>query len=546
MVIVPNSKVKLIKNPLKLDSNNEMMFTNAQEQYNYFTSLPKLEFDNLTYIRKDGVLRIETDENGIGLTYEDLLEYNFCMYQNTHYDNKWFYAFITDITWINSSITEIKIETAYFQTWQFDLVYMDSFIEREHVDNDTIGLHTLDEDIETGDYVVNFKKSLTDLTSYKFILAVLVDYTIDSQTGNVTVSSTSNGGAIYNGLKTSYKYYYFNNGSVSKLNDVIQAYANSGKSDMIGMIFTAPTVLINKLDPTATDDGDVKEDYTENTFNWENSVDSTCLIYKPTSLNNYIPKNNKLLCYPYQYLLMSNNNGGKAIYKYELFETDISDNHLLKFQIKSSICPSMSGILIPYLYNKTLGYNYEEGLQLPKYPICGWNSDVYTNWLTQQGVNNIINLGKAAVIGATAGSFKGVPIISGVASEIGATVGIIQQMKNHEFYPAQANGNVNTGDVCLSSLNCTFTGYGMSIKQEYAKIIDNYLSMFGYKVNRVGKPHLHVRTYYDYIKTVAINLEGNLPEGDLNQIRNMFNNGIRFWHDTTKYLDFSVNNTIIS
>ena len=51
MVIVPNSKVKLIKNPLKLDSNNEMMFANATAQYNYFTSLPKLEFENLTLMK---------------------------------------------------------------------------------------------------------------------------------------------------------------------------------------------------------------------------------------------------------------------------------------------------------------------------------------------------------------------------------------------------------------------------------------------------------------------------------------------------------------
>ena len=77
MVITPNSKVKLIKNPLKLDSNNEMMFATATAQYNYFTSLTKLEFDNLTYVRKDDILRIPTDETGVGVTYEKLLGYNF-------------------------------------------------------------------------------------------------------------------------------------------------------------------------------------------------------------------------------------------------------------------------------------------------------------------------------------------------------------------------------------------------------------------------------------------------------------------------------------
>ena len=88
--------------------------------------------------------------------------------------------------------------------------------------------------------------------------------------------------------------------------------------------------------------------------------------------------------------------------------------------------------------------------------------------------------------------------------------------------------------------------YKMSIREEYAKAIDGFFSMFGYKVNRLGTPHLHVRTYYDYIKTIDVNIEGDVPETDLEEIRKTFNNGIRFWHNTSYYLDFSVNNSIIN
>ena len=91
----------------------------------------------------------------------------------------------------------------------------------------------------------------------------------------------------------------------------------------------------------------------------------------------------------------------------------------------------------------------------------------------------------------------------------------------------------------------SYNVYRVSIREEYAKVCDNFLTMFGYKVNRVGLPHLHVRQYYDYIKTIDVNIEGDIPEFDLNEIRKMFNNGIRFWHNTTYYLDFSVNNSII-
>lgn len=546
MVIVPNSKIKLIKNPLKLDSNNEIMFNNATDQYNYFNSLPKLEFDELTYVRKDGVLRIETDEEGNGLTYEDLLEYNFCMYQNTHFDNKWFYAFITDITWSNPSLTEIKIETAYFQTWQFDLVYKDSFIEREHVNNDTAGLHTIPEDIDTGEYIVDFEKTLEILTPYKFILGVTVDYTIDPQTGVVTIQG-DNGGGTYGGIKTAYKYYYFDsNQSISKLPDVIKAYAEAGKSDAIGMIFVAPTFLINMKYPTTTDDGDINEDYTPTNLYWNN--EQTSDLYRPFTLNGYTPKNKKLLCYPYCYLFMSNNSGGNAIYHYELFETSASSNYAIDFLIRATLTPNMSGLLAPINY-KGISVNYSESLQLPKYPICGWDTDIYTNWLTQQGINNPISIVKSVVTGATGGFITGGPIgmlAGGVLGDLKATTDVIVGMKNHEFIPPQAQGNTNTGDVTTAMNRNTFTAYGMCIRQEYAKMIDDYLSYFGYKVNRIGQPHLHVRQYYDFIKTTNVNIEGDVPEPDLNQIRSMFNNGIRFWHDTTNYLNFSVNNTIIS
>ena len=145
MIVVPDSDIILIKSPLKLDNYNQITFNNTTSQYNYFISLPHLEYDGCTYQRKDGVIRYATGDN---LRFEDLLQYNYCIYKNDSYKDKWFYAFVTDIKYINDGMSEVTIETDAFQTWQFDLNYMNSFIEREHVSNDTIGLHTLTEGLE--------------------------------------------------------------------------------------------------------------------------------------------------------------------------------------------------------------------------------------------------------------------------------------------------------------------------------------------------------------------------------------------------------------
>ena len=87
MIVVPDSDIILIKSPLKLDNYNQITFSNATSQYNYFSSLPHLEYDGCTYVRKDGVIRYDTDKeaNGNAPRFEDLLQYNYCMYKNDSY-----------------------------------------------------------------------------------------------------------------------------------------------------------------------------------------------------------------------------------------------------------------------------------------------------------------------------------------------------------------------------------------------------------------------------------------------------------------------------
>lgn len=147
MAVTPSTNIRLLKVPLEIDNRNQLTFSNVTAQYNYFHELPDyLELDDARYLRKDSVIRYEGH-------VDTLLKYNYCMYQNENYSDKWFYAYITRMEYINDRCTYIYIKTDVFQTWQFDLTYMPSFIEREHVNDDTIGLHTIPEGLETGEYI---------------------------------------------------------------------------------------------------------------------------------------------------------------------------------------------------------------------------------------------------------------------------------------------------------------------------------------------------------------------------------------------------------
>ena len=39
--------------------------------------------------------------------------------------------------------------------------------------------------------------------------------------------------------------------------------------------------------------------------------------------------------------------------------------------------------------NSVITENIDESLPLAKYPVCAWSAAAYTNWLTQNAINNV-------------------------------------------------------------------------------------------------------------------------------------------------------------
>lgn len=523
MIVVPDSDIILIKSPLKLDNYNQITFNNATSQYNYFIGLPHLEYDGCTYQRKDGVIRYATGDN---LRFEDLLEYNYCMYKNDSYKDKWFYAFVTDIKYINDGMSEVTIETDVFGTWQFDLIYMNSFIEREHVSNDTIGANTLHEDLETGEYIIQNHIKHNPLINTQVVLG-------STRTPGELIKMY---GGVYNGIFSGITYFgpYGNEtrpltgNDVNSLQSVIQTIENQ-YPDSIKTIFIAPANLCQG---------------TGLITNSSQPVETRETITPISTIDGYTPKNNKLLTFPYVGINMSNGQGSSNVYKQELFTKD--SNGKLRFQIESCLTPGCSIRCYP-IYYKGEALPYEEAITLGKYPELNWTTDTYTNWLTQNGVNNAVEIGEGLIKIAGASTIAGPSKLGGAVALSGAKdiLGTMTQIYQHSFSPITSKGNINCGDVVTAN-NCnTFHWYLMTIKREYAEIIDRYFDLYGYRVNRLGNINIHKRLNWDYIKCIDVNIEGNVPEKDLDKIRSLFNNGCTFWHNTNTFLDYSQTNSIL-
>lgn len=548
-VITPNTDVILLKVPLEISDNNQLTFANATAQYNYFYGLPKLAFDKFTYQRKDNTIRV-------GALIDDLYEYNYVMYRNTNHSTKWFYAYITDLQYVSDQVTAISIKTDVWQTYQFDLTYKKVFVEREHVNDDTVGKHTVPEGIELGEYVQNGSVVNSDLLNTStesnvcYICFQVSDYPTQVHTGiSPAFPSDVTGrkvGGVYSGLD------YIMVLSASDANSLIACYDADSKSNAIVAIFTVPFGAINASNMSIVNRSSDYGNFTTFMFSSDSSTAinlDTITLTKPTTLDGYTPKNGKMKTFPFCYFYASNNAGTEVDFHWEDFSSAPA------FTIDGVVSQGMSIKAYPTNYKKGTnldGYTY--GISCGKLPICAWNTDYYVNWCTQNAINIPLNLATsvvkstAAIAGgiATGGAYGAIAGVGGGLNLLRSVADVVNQHYQASLTPDQAKGNANCGDINMAKTRFGFTFYPMSVKYEYAKICDDYLSMFGYKVNEVKIPNVTGRTNWNYVKTIGCYIKADIPQDDLNEIKSLFDKGITFWHNPSTFMDYSQSNAIVS
>ena len=309
------------------------------------------------------------------------------------------------------------------------------------------------------------------------------------------------------------------------------------------------------------------------TYYWEfiqknfkqNPITKT-LLSRPSSIDGYTPKNKKLLQYPYLYLGFNPQNGTKKIYRYEDFA-----NATPSFKIISEINPNPTVQFIPQNYRGASGDSLSDNVSLNGYPTISFKTDTFNTWLAQNsdvislqmqqenynysidaikgGMGMLGNMGNmlSGDKGSMAGGFKGY---------IDKSIELMRSDKNHEFYVKNQMAQIEKqamlpDNASLSSSNSTLLGYNMfdkniftryTIKRQFAEKLDKYFDMFGYTINELKNININSRPNWNYVKTQGANIVGNIPQYDLQTIKEMFDNGITFWHNPETFLDYSQNN----
>lgn len=360
MAITPDTNIKLLKCPLTLSNKNQITFANKTAQYNYFNSLPSLEIEECSYQRKDDIIRYPAH-------IDTIIEYNYVMYQNSNYDDKWFYAYIENMEYDNDGLTNITIKTDVYQTWQFDIDFKDSFVEREHVNSDLIGEHLVEENLDVGVPVCVATQEDVALSAFNYV-AIMSNYDPEKnkQFSGITIR---NKGVFGNEV------FLVNMNPISNLENLLAFISKAnetGHIEDVKDIFIIPSALVDPANieevkfrwGNDTLDGKV---YKFSSFSDTVNEFETNVEFQNT-FNGYTPKNNKCFIYPYNYLTISNNSGNINMYRYEFFgDLGTSGNATFKTELAFSL--GVSGRIVPTNY-KGMEQADDEAVPLAKFPTC--------------------------------------------------------------------------------------------------------------------------------------------------------------------------------
>ena len=558
-----NSEIILCSG-IKLDRNYENVLS-----YNE-NSMLSLCRNNAIYTgNKYKIVGVRENKVNVSAKYSECIYANYMAFINPSYGNKWFFAWVTDVKLLNPDTTEITFVVDVFSTWYDRFNIGQAYIEREHVSDDTFGKHTLPENLETGEYTIKSETDASDLTEVCPVVCSV--YAPDADPNDPSNGRTY--GSYCGNRFEALGYYIFKystdnaydpGSQVSCIQEYMDIINNQFSDDGIVSIFMAPRKMVGWINQADTSGW---TNYSGVSYYYKNALDvfdhtnpvyidydkpykfSDLEVTRPTTFGTYTPVNNKCYCYPFQYINLTNNNGGNAIYEYEEFSTNKP-----KFEISGILTPSCSIRAVPKNYKgQTLSYN--DGINGAKYPICSWVNDLFTNYMTQQGVNIQLDIAKdlLAIGGGVAATVAtgGVGAVVGAGAAVSGLIGIqktMDQVRQHSLIPPQARGNINGADIgaCYSKL--TFTAQLIQVKEEYIKCIDGYFSRFGYKVNEVKTPNLNSRTKFNFIKVGGMDelVSGNIPSSALEEINSIFRKGVTIFHNYNDIGNYTISNPIVS
>lgn len=505
MYIIPNTTVKLIKNcPLDKSYENTILFSSLADQTAYFAGIASYTFTEQTY------QRVHRNKIRVAMNAEPLYNCNYMAFQNASFGNKWFYAFVLAVEYVNNITSEITYQIDVLQTWHFDYVLRQCLVEREHTTTDVAGDNLVPENLELGEYITDDFDGTNKLAPKVIVVAA----TFDDHYTNIN-------GTIYSGIFSGLYYHVFPNTTQGAIDCAAMITGAGAKSSGIVSVFLMPECMVtDMLDPA--------QSYT---------ISKTKKI--SGTIDGYTPKNKKLYTYPFNFLYVTNMQGNAGVFPYEYFA-----DSTCQFLLAGDMSPNPSVVLAPINYKGVSNDmpNYDEKMVLSGYPQLGFNVDTYRAWLAQNATSLSVNALSSGLTLA-AGVAAGEPLIADRG--FSGILNVLTTVYEHSIMPNQAKGGAGSTTNCAIGLQ-DFMFMHKHIRAEFAQIIDGFFDMYGYALHRVKIPNRNARPEWTYTKTIGCKIDANvntgLPGDDMEQIETLYNNGIRWWNNPAHVGNYTYNN----
>lgn len=636
--VTPQTYIYLYNNiPLPSNYEHTFYFNNITEQNTYFTTTkpPVKTYAPTTYQNiTAGVIRVGEKIKDI---YD--INYMKFTNGDTNYENKTYYCFVTNVVYINENTTEIHYTVDVMQTYLFQYSRNGSlkkkmFVDRTHIakSNDILTANCMfnDEGLDLGiemytdilnTSIPDFNNVSYGVEAYVLYTGVLVRYpqlesdasipndltptevqelsptrrkliVVKTPRGKVYgYNNTINTGAyedLYNldhnlmfPLSGEYFTIYNNDGTPylgeedttsSRVGDgalglsyFVQVLNALGKSDAIVRIILLPNDVIERKKPD-----------TNTNMLYNDTEPVTTTIKCGTKFGGYTPKNKKLYVYPYNYIVIDNNENDSKVYKPQNITDDILETGL-KICYQASF---LNGELVAYPVNY-VGGDVSNGIIKNIGVESAYITSVYKDWLAnseisrnmairQHKINSMINIvggtfGKDGS-GIETGEYQ--PTLTGergdwIASPKGNSLkgtgrfvlnaakstgkamlnsynfisNLAQQKAQMAEIPNALKGSLDSNMSFITN-RMGFKVMRVRVQGGIAKRIDDYFSVFGYKISDWQVPQLKVRANWTFIKTAGCAVTGNIPKDFESAIDQIFDNGITFWNDTSNFMNY--------
>ena len=316
----------------------------------------------------------------------------------------------------------------------------------------------------------------------------------------------------------------------------------------------------------------------------------------------YTPKNNKLYCYPYNYMVFESPDGSSTTLRFE----DFKDHNVHEFMEEMALFPYAESMCAPMDYETvTNQYNLQNALFSKGYPTVGLATDAYSAWWAQNkysmslikaaidtadavgtaaqdvmasqpkaelpenanlfdkilgGIQSGANALTGAIGGVIGGAKAGINNFTDAVKDTGLLASGVQgftlarapetiaskmlAMYAHEAVPSSIVTKANAPSLLTSLGMLNYRIYYIKIRPEYAQMIDNYFSCYGYAVKQVKRPNIKSRTEWNYIKTTGCTISGNVPGDVESTICALYDAGITFWHNPNHMYRYDLDNPI--